>query len=122
MLPIKKLYIDSKFRTADSKSTSNFNIDLKESLTMPDDAFFFIDDVIIPHSWYLINANNKKVYLRIFGAAGQTADRLHVIELDEGNYDGEGLANHLAKKSDLVQLPLFLQNFNFLPPPTMTQV
>ena len=97
MLPIKKLYIDSKFRTADSKSTSNFNIDLKESLTMPDDAFFFIDDVIIPHSWYLINANNKKVYLRIFGAAGQTADRLHVIELDEGNYDGEGLANHLAK-------------------------
>ena len=46
MLPIKKLYIDSKFRTADSKSTSNFGIDLKESLTMPDDALFFVDDVV----------------------------------------------------------------------------
>ena len=98
MLPVKKLYIDSKFRTADSKSTSSFSIDLKESLTMPDNALFFVDDVVIPHSWYLINSNNRKLYLRIFGAAGQTADRLYVVELDEGNYDGEGLANHVAKK------------------------
>ena len=98
MLPVKKLYIDSKFRTADSRSTSSFTIDLKESLTMPDDALFIVDDVVIPHSWYLINSNNRKLYLRIFGAAGQTADRLYVVELDEGNYDGEGLANHVAKK------------------------
>ena len=98
MLPVRKLYIDSKFRTADSKSTSSFSIDLKESLTMPDNALFFVDDVVIPHSWYLINSNNRKLYLRIFGAAGQTADRLYVVELDEGNYDGEGLANHVAKK------------------------
>ena len=98
MLPIEKLFIDSKFRTADSRSTSSFTIDLKESLTMPDDALFFVDDVVIPHSWYLINSNNSKVYLRIFGAAGQPADRLHVIQLDEGNCDGEGLATHIAKK------------------------
>ncbi len=121
MVPVKKLYIDSKFRTADSRSTSSFTIDLKESLTMPDDALFFVDDVVIPHRWYLINSNSRKVFLRIFGAAGQTADRLHVVELDEGNYAGEGLASHLAKKSDLVLLPLFTQNLCFSPQPTMTQ-
>ena len=101
MLPVKKLYIDSKFRTADSRSTSSFTIDLKESLTMPDDALFFVDDVVIPHSWYLINSNDRKVFLRIFSAAGQTADRLHVVELDEGNYDGEGLANIISRKKQI---------------------
>ena len=40
MLPVKKIYVDSKARTSESQSTSNFVIDLKESFTMPDDTVF----------------------------------------------------------------------------------
>ena len=36
MLPVKKIYIDSKARTNDIKSTTNFSIDLIESLPMPE--------------------------------------------------------------------------------------
>ena len=36
MLPIKKIYIDSKHRTPDSLSSSHFKYDLPESFLMPD--------------------------------------------------------------------------------------
>ena len=61
MLPVKKIYIDSKFRTPSSKSPSNFIIDLKESFGMPEDAVFTCDDVIIPHRWYFGNTTNIKL-------------------------------------------------------------
>ena len=48
MIPIKKIFIDSKARASTSKSTSNFIIDLPESYTMPEDCAFHIDDVCIP--------------------------------------------------------------------------
>ena len=61
MLPIKKLYIDSKARSQDSRSTSDFAIDLVESLTMPDGAVFQVCDVLIPHTWYLIDEHNCNI-------------------------------------------------------------
>ena len=32
MLPVKKIYVDSKYKTPDSKSTSDFRFELKESV------------------------------------------------------------------------------------------
>ena len=73
MLPIKKLYIDSKARTADSKSTSEFAVDLVESLTMPEGAKFQVCDVLIPHTWYLIDEHNRNLYFReLNGTVGDT--------------------------------------------------
>ena len=37
-LPVKKIYIDSKFRRGDSVSSSNFKIDLPQTLKLPDNA------------------------------------------------------------------------------------
>ena len=62
MLPVKKLYIDSKARTKDSKSTTDFSIDLVESLSMPEGAAFQVCDVLIPHTWYLVDENHCKLY------------------------------------------------------------
>ena len=62
MLPVKKLYIDSKARTPDSRSTTDFSLDLVESLTMPEGAVFQVCDVLIPHSWYLIDDSNRNLY------------------------------------------------------------
>ena len=66
MLPIKKIYIDSKFRTPDSISSSNFKYDLPESFLMPDNCGFYVCDVCIPHSWYTIEITiNNTLYLQV---------------------------------------------------------
>ncbi len=59
MLPIKKFYIDSRFKTSSSETHSNFTIDFPMTLLMPEDTGLYIEDVCIPHSWYPINAGNN---------------------------------------------------------------
>ena len=61
MLPIKKIYIDSRFKSSDSASDSDFKIDLPTTLLMPEDTGFYIDDVCIPHTWYPISERNNLV-------------------------------------------------------------
>ena len=54
-LPVKKIYVDSRFKTKDSVSHSNFKFELSQSLTLPRNATCYIDDITIPHSWYNVN-------------------------------------------------------------------
>ena len=60
-LQYKKIYIDSKFRTSDSKSSSNFKRELPETLPFHENTVFYLDDICIPHSWDTVidNINNK---------------------------------------------------------------
>ena len=41
-LPIKKIYVNSRYKTADSISDSNFKFELPYVLTMPHNAIFYI--------------------------------------------------------------------------------
>ena len=59
MLPIKKIYIDTRFKAPDSKSDTDFYIDLPITLLMLDDTGFYIDDVCIPHTWYKVEAGRN---------------------------------------------------------------
>ena len=95
MLPVKKLYIDSKARTADSRSTSNFSLDLTESLTMPEGAVFQVCDVLIPHSWYLIDDSNRNLYF--FELDGLVGSGFFTIALNIGNYLGPDLAGEIGR-------------------------
>ena len=54
MLPITKIYIDSRKRTADSIDASNFKIQLPYTIETPDNTVFFVTDVCIPHVYQLI--------------------------------------------------------------------
>ena len=42
-LPIKKIYIDTKYKRRDSVSNSNFKTDLPTTLTFPDNSVFYIE-------------------------------------------------------------------------------
>ena len=53
-LPVKKIYIDSKFRRHDSVSTSNIKIELSYTFKFSDNTTFYVDDVCIPHTWHTI--------------------------------------------------------------------
>ena len=48
MLPIKKIYIDSRFKSQDSKSDSDFYVDLPQNMLMPEGCGFYLDDISIP--------------------------------------------------------------------------
>ena len=65
MLPIKKVYVDSKYKTEDSISDSDFKFELGQSITLPDDAKFFISDCCIPHSWRTVEYWNNKLYTEL---------------------------------------------------------
>jgi hypothetical protein len=80
MLPITKLYVDSRFKSSDSVSDSDFKIDIPINLLMPENTGFYIDDVCIPVSWYTIDANrNNKLWFTFNGA-------LQTVEVPPGNY------------------------------------
>ena len=91
MLPLKKIYIDSRDRTVDSKSASNFKIELPNTVQMPDNTVFFVTDVCVPHVWKTIEEGfNDRLYLRYntpFRPAPGSVGRHVIVYLTEGNYN-----------------------------------
>ena len=80
MLPIKKIYIDTRQRTADSVSHSDFSIDLPITILMPDDTGFYVEDICLPITWWTIEEfYNDTLYME-FESAFKT------ITLTPGNY------------------------------------
>ena len=128
MLPIKKIFIDSKARVAGSKSTSNFIIDLPESYTMPEDCAFHIDDVCIPCSWYLIRQNfNDSMVIATQdpnALAPNNAELYYQIILTPGQYDGDSLAsaikaqmpNHDPTSGHVAEFSPYEFDVTFFPP------
>ena len=95
-LPVKKIYIDSKFRRHDSVSTSNFKIELPYTLKLPDNTIFYVDDVCIPHTWHTIEAGvNDKLYLRTILNSANTG---YVLILTAQNYNGTQLKTEIDAK------------------------
>ena len=62
-LTVKKIYVDSRMKTKDSKSDYDFRFELSQSLTMPKNATCYIDDITVPHSWYNVDFTNNKLYV-----------------------------------------------------------
>ena len=103
MLPVKKIYVDSKYKVADGDprtSDSNFKFQLQQTCYMPENTKFFISDVCIPHTWETVNDFNSKLYLRTFVVHGQNAglQRDYVITLDKKSYIGNTFAAMLKSK------------------------
>ena len=96
MLPLKKIYIDSRHRTADSVSSSNFKIELPYSLTFPENTAFFITDICIPHVFRLIerDANDRIYFTYTAPGAGGVINIFYTYGvLSPGGYSGENLAS-----------------------------
>ena len=101
MLPIKKLYVDSRMRTKGSKSSSDFAIDLPNTLLMPENTVFYIDDVTIPVSWYNINSSNNQLYVKILlHALYQNTEYYAKISISPGNYTPTSLGKKIATEID----------------------
>jgi len=102
MIPCKKIYIDTKHKTIDSISNSNFKWELPETLTLPHNTIFYVDDIAIPHSWYTIEANvNDRLYIQLTNnnnTVGTKTNVCSIITLSPGNYTLETLAAEMKAK------------------------
>jgi hypothetical protein len=92
---MQKIYIDSRFRTGNSKSENDFNVELPRSFNVPDGVVAHIDDIVIPVSWSTIDERNNTAHVAfsIF-----TTTRNRVITFDSKNYDGAVFAAALQQK------------------------
>ena len=100
---VKKVYIDSRYKSNDSVSNSDFKFELKESLDLPDNTVCYVDDICIPHTWRTIESHNNKFYIILRTAvinddhhATTTYNWFpYVLTLPDGNYNGFNLASSI---------------------------
>lgn len=85
-LPIRKIYIDSRWCTPDSVSSSNFKVQVPRTMQMPDNTVFFVNDVCIPHTWTTVETGfNDKLYILLLQTPAGTYTN-HVLTLLAQNY------------------------------------
>ena len=87
-------------KTPDSESTSNFFIELPETMLCPPSTVFYIDDVSIPHSWTTIEPGiNSRLYLYLIdNTLLPITTKSLIIYLSDGNYIGSELAVEIQNK------------------------
>jgi hypothetical protein len=91
-LPVKKIYVDSRYMTSDSTSTSNFKFQLARNVFMPQNTVFYLEDVCIPHAWHTVEADfNDTMYIYIQDNTSNS-HYLYILKIPPNNYVGATLA------------------------------
>ena len=91
-LPLNKIYIDTRLKTNDSASNSDFRFQLNKTVFLPKDSTFCIDDVNMPHTWNTIETGvNDRLYVGWQLGGGQPSYKIIIIP--PGRYNGTTLAD-----------------------------
>ena len=94
MLKFKKVYIDSSYKV--NGTSSDFIIDLPETVQLEDNMLCQIHEVSIPHSWYSIQKGvNDRLFIDVEHTGVSPWTTRARITLTEGNYNISELAGHL---------------------------
>ena len=99
-LPIKKVYLDSRYKRFDSASNSNCKFELKQPIHLPLKCVAYIDDIQIPHTWYNVTDTNNNLYIRSLDPSNVQND--HLITIVPKNYTLALLASDLNTKLNAV--------------------
>ena len=94
-LEVKKVYVDTRFKTDDSKSDTDFTVQLPKTFNVPDDVVCYIDDITVPVSWATVSARNDTFY---FSIKFEATTRFFAIVLDEKNYNAISFSTELQTK------------------------
>ena len=99
-LTYKKVYVNSKYRTLNSRGISDFQIELRETFEIPDGTIMQIHELAIPNTWYSINENNRNLYFqhRVLAPATPTGTTFIRIEIPLGNYTPPELATTIQRE------------------------
>ena len=94
MLKFKKVYIDSSYKV--SGASSDFTIDVPETVQLEDGMLCQIHEVSIPHSWYSTQKGvNDRIFVRVEHTGTGPWTTRAMITLTAGDYSVSDLAGHL---------------------------
>ena len=108
---IQNKYIDTRYKTPDSKSISGFKLNLPESFSFEGNTCFYIDDFTCGHAWTSIEDFNK-FYLHLSQTAIIDNNWSFIISIANGNYTGPDFALELQNKLRDATNPRVLNLFN----------
>ena len=91
MLPINKIYIDSRHKTPSSQSDADCEIQLKQTINLPEECTCLVNNVILKNTITTIEKFNENVYVR-----ANNVDK--IIKLDNRNYNIKDFGDHLTFK------------------------
>jgi hypothetical protein len=104
-----RIFFDSRHRTPSSASSSDFSLELLESIEIPRESEVRLHDVSIPYSWRTVEQNlNDHIYLSQEPATGPVTH--HRLTLPEGQYDGRSLATAIGSLLNTVAPALWGNN------------
>ena len=95
MLPINKIYIDTRHKTPSSKSNSDFDIQLKEPINLPDNTVCVVSDIVLRNTITTVEDFNNNLFVRCNGV-----DR--VVTLFSRNYNVLELGFEIESKLNTV--------------------
>ena len=105
-LPVKKIYINSNFKTADSESDSNFKFQLTRTFSFPKHAVFYIENFTCSHAWYSVEENfNDSVSVSIDG-------QNYIKQMNAGNYTGDTFTTELQSILNSLRANVFTVRYN----------
>ena len=103
---IRKLFIDSRFRTKNSVSSSDFEIELPKTVNITKNALGWVSELHLPVSWYNIDSHNNRAYLItdcIYSGTTIT-QKAYMATLPPGNYSAESLSAELRLVLNVVTI------------------
>jgi hypothetical protein len=102
-LELKKIYIDTRYKTDESRNESDFIIDLPRTLNVPENCVCFLDDFVIPVSWSTVDDRNNRLYLHILTTGGV---QYKILTLPSQNYSGIEFADALKSGLNAITEPI----------------
>jgi hypothetical protein len=106
MLPVKNIYINSNFKTADSESDSNFKFQLTRTFSFPKNSVFYIENFTCSHAWYSVEQNiNDAFYVLVDNV-------MHTSYITPGNYTGDTFTTALQTALNNMVSNIFTVSYN----------
>ena len=91
---VRRIFVDSRLRTAASHSNADFSIDLPYEVAIPAGTEARIDGLLMSHFWpSIVTGKNDKLYLQEVPSSGIAYHR--IIAIPEGVYSIGSLAAEL---------------------------
>ena len=112
-LKYRKVYIDTRYKTEDSRSNSDFYFELDQPLVCPQGTVFYMSSISIPHSWTTIEPSlNSRLYFYIFDKTNTSINFSYIVFLSDGNYIGTDLATEIKTKMNAATNGQYANLFN----------
>lgn len=111
MVQVRKICIDSRYANSLSKSSTDFRLDLRDSIHLPDNTSVIVTDISIPHTWYSVEYYSDKLYFRVIDQDESFRDC--IVSITRKNYTIQTLAEEIKNSMNAIfSSPIFTSSFD----------